>query len=444
MLAMAGFALLLLALSGLPGPVAAQAVSGNILVVVADDFGVDLASFYPATDRFATTPPAPPIPNLAALASRGVVFRRAWASPLCSPTRAGILTGRYGFRTGIGRAKPSTLPELQLSETTLPELFQAAAPAYYLAHLGKWHLSRSLDSPNRHGWTHYAGPPPAAGRINYFSWTKVVDGTAAPSTTYAPSDTVDDAVAAIAEAARQGRPYLAWVAFNAVHKPFHKPPNELHGRDSLVPRDATDRELFEAMVEALDTEIGRLLRAVDLQTTTVIFVGDNGTAGEAVAPPYSPVKDKGTVYHAGVHVPLVVAGQGVRRPGRLVKALVNTVDLFPTILELAGIDPAAALPPGVRTDGVSLAPYLRNEKHPSPRAWAFAELFTEAFDGDWERTIRNHQFVLIERYDGSREFYNLALDPLQNDDLLRRPLTTSEQRALATLDGQLDRLIASR
>ena len=107
----------------LSGGSAAQAAGQNILLLVADDFGVDVASFYPKGPRRETTPPAPPMPNLQALARQGVLFTRAWASPWCSPTRAEMLTGRYGFRTGIGRANSSDLPPLSTSEITLPEVF---------------------------------------------------------------------------------------------------------------------------------------------------------------------------------------------------------------------------------------------------------------------------------------------------------------------------------
>jgi arylsulfatase A-like enzyme len=198
------------------------------------------------------------------------------------------------------------------------------------------------------------------------------------------------------------------------------------------------------MVEALDTEIGRLLQAVDLATTTVIFVGDNGTASAVVAAPYDPLKAKGEVYQAGVQVPLLIAGQAVRQPGRAIAALVQTTDLFPTILQLAGIEPAHPLLAGVKTDGISLMPYLQNRPHPAPRRWLYAERFQFQFDGDWHRSIRNSQFALIERHDGSRELYNLQLDPLQLDDLITRSLAPEERRALTWLDSQLDAIVASR
>ena len=212
---------------------------------------------------------------------------------------------------------------------------------------------------------------------SYFSWTKHVNAAVTTSTTYATTDQVNEALGVIEQARAQGSPYFVEVAFSAPHDPFHKPPNHLHSRDALPPylSGMDTRPYFEAMAEALDTEIGRLLHGVDLATTTVIFVGDNGTTSSVVAPPYPAGKSKSTVYQGGVRVPLLVAGAGVVNPGRLVPALANTVDLYPTILELAGIDPAAVVPAGTKLDGVSLLPYVRNVAHPGPRRWAYAERF---------------------------------------------------------------------
>jgi arylsulfatase B len=416
------------------------------LLLIADDFGVDVATFYPTSIRRPTKPPSPPMPNLQALANQGILFSRVWADPWCSPTRATILTGRYGFRTGIGRANTSNLPPLPLAEFTLPEAFRARpAAGYVLANLGKWHLSSGALDPNLHGWPHYAGGHPDLGHLpSYFSWPKTVDGVTTTSTVYATTDTVDETLRVIAEASRLRRPYFAWVGFNAPHDPYHAPPPSLHSKGDLPPLGASNRTYFEAMVEALDTEIGRLLRAVDMATTTVIFLGDNGTNGPVVAAPYPTRKAKGTLYQGGVQVPLLIAGAGVAAPRRMVAALVNTVDLFPTILQLGGIEPAEVLPAGTRTDGVSLVPYIRDEAHPSPRTWAFAEQFTTAFDVAWERTVRNGRYSLIERADRSREFYDLNADALQARNLLDGPLTSAQGSNLTALDRRLDRLLASR
>lgn len=430
--------LLLLYLSGAP----AQAAGSNILLLIADDFGLDVASFYPVGPRRQTTPPPPPMPHLVALAQRGVIFTRVWASPWCSPTRAQILTGRHNFRTGIGRPNTSDLPPLSTGEVILPELFTAVLGHTYLtANLGKWHLSSGASDPNDHGWQHYAGGHPDLGRLpSYFTWPKTIDGVTSTSTTYATTDTVDETLAAIARARAEGKRFLAWTAFNAPHDPYHTPPAALHPTTPLPPTGATNRARFAAMVEALDTEIGRLLGAISLADTTVIFTGDNGTAGSVIAAPYSPAKAKGTMYEGGVRVPLLVAGAAVASPNRKVAALVSAVDLFPTILALAGIGPARV----PRNDGVSLMPYLKAQAHPSPRTWLYGEQFVRSFDTAWQRAARDSRYKLIERQDGSREFYDLGTDALETRNLLESPLTSGQRSALDRLDREIDALLATR
>ena len=451
---LAGAAPLALALLLTAGEARAQTPARNILLIIADDFGVDAARFYPTTaDRRATTPPAPPTPNLTALASKGVLFRRAWTTPWCSPTRASLLTGRYPFRTGVGAPIPTPTtpgvtqdPELALDEFSLPEAFRAARPGrYLLAHIGKWHVSIGEDDPNLQGWSYFAGPRPDLAKLDsFYRWPKTVNGVTTTSTTYATTDQVNEAVRKIGEARAQARPYLIWLAFSAPHSPYQKPPNGLHSRDSLPATGAPRRAYYDAMVEAMDTEIGRLLRSVDLATTTVIFVGDNGTPAEVTASPYDPRHAKGTPYEGGVRVPLLVAGAGVTAPGRIVERIVNGVDLYPTILELAGIDPAAAVPSGTRIDGVSILPYLQNQVGTPLRTFVYAEEFPDhRFDRLFERAIANCCYKLIEREVGSREFYDLRADPYETRNLLGTALTTAQRSNLNTLDSRLVALIAT-
>jgi arylsulfatase A-like enzyme len=428
----------------------ADAAPRNILLLIGDDLGIDAAEFYPTTVRRVTDPPAPPMPNMRRLAQAGVLFRDAWANPLCAPTRATLFTGRYSFRTGVGANthEDPELPTLRRTEFLLPEAFQARpALGYVLAHVGKWHVSHGDTDPNLHGWPYFAGGDPwRPGNPSYFSWTKHINDATAASTTYVTTDQVNEALGVIRRARTQGRPYFLQLALYAPHSPFHKPPNHLHSRDALprYVKGMDPRPYFEAMAEALDTEIGRLLDGVDLATTTVIFVGDNGTTGSVIESPYPSSKDKGTMYQGGVRVPLLVAGAGVVDPGRLVPALANTVDLYPTILELAGIDPAAVVPAGTKLDGVSLLPYIRKVAHPSPRRWAYAERFRPVYNQGYQRAIRNARYKLIERASGSRAFYDLAADPLETTNLLGRTLTEAQRASLASLDRQLDALLATR
>jgi arylsulfatase A-like enzyme len=342
-----------------------------------------------------------------------------------------------------------------VDEFSLPEAFAATERGrhYGTALIGKWHLSMEPEDPNRHGWPYYAGADPTtdAGAIHdFFNWPKVVNGVVRTSKTYATTDVVDEAIGRIGEAESQGRPYFLWVAFNAAHSPYHKPPNHLHTRDALPATGASKREYYEAMVESIDTEVGRLLEVVDLSETTVIFLGDNGTPGGIIASPHDPEHAKLRVYEDGIRVPLLIAGAGVVEPGRTVDGLAQTVDLYPTILELAGIDLLPAIPPQTRIDGVSLMPYILNTMESvSVRRFAYSEQFRGGnYRNKFERTIRSERFKLIERAPDlgkpERELFNLQTDPLERTNLLERELGPAEQHSLEELDQAMSALLSTR
>jgi arylsulfatase A-like enzyme len=168
----------------------ASAQQNNVLLIIGDDFGLDVASFYPVSSgRPATTSSLPPMPNLTALANKGVLFSDAWAQMECSPTRATIVTGRHAFRTGVGAwigpGRPA--PELPLSEFIIPEAVTAArGTSTYLAHDGKWHLTLpSLRDPNYYGWPNFAGPYVGGALSVYMPYSKVVNGVRRQSNVYA-------------------------------------------------------------------------------------------------------------------------------------------------------------------------------------------------------------------------------------------------------------------
>jgi len=351
---------------------------GNVLILVADDLGQDQLGLYGWTD-------AAPTPNLAALAAGGVLFWNAWALPTCSPTRATLQTGRHAFRTGIGAVIPAHGggPGLPLDEVTLPELLDlGTGGAYAHAAIGKWHLGTSRVggdlAPNQAGYAHFAGS--LEGQIErYDHWRRVEDGVAAHTSRYATSVCVDDALAWIHA---QSRPWLCVVSFQAPHAPFHRPPAGLHTqalpaadpRENCGDAGGDPRPFVRAAVQALDTEIGRLLVGLPsgaLARTTVFFLGDNGSES-CIARPPTTNRAKGTLYESGLRVPFLAAGRGVTARGTST-ALVGVVDLFATVAELAGIDLAATLP-GHVLDSVSLVPCLA-DRRARVRTWLHAEAF---------------------------------------------------------------------
>ena len=289
--------------------ISANAAPQNILLIIADDYGIDSSSLY-NTNAAASQPPTP---NINALAQSGVLFRNAYVNPVCSPTRSCLITGRYGFRTGIGDVIASaSSPTLSASELTLPDAFAAnASLGYQLASFGKWHLANGINTPGTiGGWPHFAGSLQGA-ITSYTNWTKTVNGVStAGYTNYATTDLVNDASAWIQ--ARGTNNWFAWIAFNAPHTPLHLPPTNLCPHYATLSGTSIDistnpRKYFEAMVEALDTEIGRLLESVNRTNTHIIFLGDNGTQS-VVQPPFPSNRGKNTLYEGGTHVPFIIVG----------------------------------------------------------------------------------------------------------------------------------------
>ena len=425
-----------------------QASSGtnNVLLVIADDLGVDSSVCYTVGKNLGKAP------NIEALCSRGVVFDNAWAMPTCSPSRATLLTGRYGFRTGVGAQITGPMSAaLNLTEQTLPRALEMGAPgARASAAVGKWHLSTGANGGDKHpnlaGFSRYIGY--LGGTLpDYFSWPRTVDGVTATSTEYATTVAVNDARDWLSA---QTSPWFLWLAFNAPHSPYHLPPVDLHSYDTLPssPIPAKPTEYYKASIEAMDTELGRLFGGLGkdaLDHTWIIYVGDNGTAGQVVEAPSTSDHAKDTLYEGGVHVPLIIAGPGVVQGGRRVSALVNTVDVFSTILELSGVETAKAVPAGVTIDSVSLTPYLTDPAQASLRKWAFSEKFggTTMTDSNG-KTIRDEAFKLLRLDSGKTEVYDLRVDPLETKDLVAAgPLTAEAQQHMQDLEGYLDKLLAS-
>jgi arylsulfatase A-like enzyme len=403
----------------------------NTLLIVGDDMGVDTVGIY----KEGTSPA--PTPNIDKLASEGVLFRNAYACPSCSPTRATMMTGRYGFRNGVGRAGQA----MPLSETTLPEILNQVKYAHAL--IGKWHLGGNRVAnthPNQTGWGHFAGHLGGffSSTETYYNWRRVVNGTAATSTVYATTQNVDDALSWI-KAQKTG--WVCSLNFNAPHTPFHAPPSGLHTYNlagKRLPRDRLD--FFKAMIQAMDTEIGRLLASIDSATmakTNVIFIGDNGTGGQVSESPFPRAHAKMTLYEGGWNVPLIIKGPAVKTPGREVTALVHTVDLFHTIAEFSGLDANKAVPSTTELDGISLVPYLTNPSQAPLRNFVYSETISNTTHN---KAIRNDKYKLIDRQSGSDELYDLSTDAFEAKNLLSGTLTAEQKENYDRLLAEITRL----
>jgi arylsulfatase B len=406
----------------------AHAAPKNILLLIADDYGVDSSSLYNSTNNGATLPPTP---NLAALASNGVLFTKAYANPVCSPTRACLLTGQFGFRTGVGDVIDFG-PSLGTNLFSLPRMFATnSALGYHVSQFGKWHLAAGPNSPrNTGGWTNFSGSLLGA-VANYTNWTKVINGAQTFNyTNYATLDITQDATNWIG--ARGTNPWFAWVAFNAPHTPLHLPPTNLCPHYANLSGTVGDiaahpENYFAAMVEAEDTAIGKILSWVNLTNTHVIFLGDNGTANSVIQPPFTNTRAKDTLYEGGTHVPFIIAGPAVFAPNRTNATPANMVDVYSTILEMAGINAAATIPTNNPIDGQSLLAVLRTNNLTLPR-YAYSELFgtNNLAVNNGGRTLRDSRWKLIDFTSKADEFYDLAIDPYEKTNLLATAMDATQ------------------
>jgi arylsulfatase A-like enzyme len=413
---------------------------GNVLVILADDLGVDKIGRYGVTDAG-----IPPTPNLDRLMDDGVRFERAYTSPSCSPTRAILNTGRQPFQHGVGFALAIDAEyPLSYEETTIPEALSAATDgAYANAWVGKWHLGSErldyADHPNLSGWDYFAGlllgmkdTHSFDGRgMGYYDWERVENGAPERSSTYMTTHMVDDTLAQI-EALPE--PWVIVFAPFAPHAPYHWPPPELRS-GVLVGATTVDRQ-YNATVETLDTEIGRLLDTIDpavSANTTVLFMGDNGTPVDAVEDPFYEDRSKETVYEGGVHVPLIVAGPLVDSPGSASDALVHMADILPTVLDLAGQphDDAAL----TELYGRSLVPWIADPERGGGREFVYAEMFRVPGPPPhhtYLRMIRDARWKLHQDITGPDRLYDMEGVLLEGEDLLADGLLTEEQEAAYT------------
>lgn len=423
-------------------PVSAAA-RDNFLVISIDDVGVDKVGIYSDDVVYghpgeganpATTP------TIDGLAAEGVLFRNAYTNPSCAPTRAATLSGRHGFRTGIGTPESAVLP---ISETLLPELL---AGTHLNAAVGKWHLgpNADLDHPNDSGFTDFVGSL-GGGLPSYTSWNKVTNGSRQTDyATYATTDNVDEAISLVAGFGAS--PWFLWLAFNASHTPFHAPtPSTLHSETLSGNPNATPIPHYAAALEAADTELGRLLGAIPsdvLEDTTIILFGDNGTPNQVVEAPFLVGRAKGSVYEGGINIPFIVKSPHVpvAHRGSESLGLVQTVDIFATLADIVSLSSPTAV------DSLSFLPLLQNPLGAGNRSFVYAEGFSPNGFGPYaseQRTAVDGRYKLIWRDGVYEEMFDLELDPFEGTNLLPGPLSPDEQVAFDALVAEMQRLHAA-
>ncbi len=419
----------------------------NTILIIADDLSPDYFGFY---ENHKDTVD---VPNLRKLVRKGVRFTNLMSNPVCSSTRATILTGRYSFRTRVGGIVGGIggSNQIDTSEISIPKLLKIHNAKIAKANIGKWHLKQAMPainlmSPLALGYDWFQGP--FIGQLPSFTnWTKYSNGISSTVTTYATTENVNDAVAWL-KTLNKDNPFFLWLAFNAPHEPLHLPPNTLHNYSTLTGTmgniNAQPKEYFKAMIQAMDHEMGRLFDSLQtlnkLDSTDIIFIGDNGNTMKT-AQIGDPEKAKGTIYQYGVVVPMIFAGPSVVNPNRVCTTLINTVDIFATIVENFGFDHwQTSIPLNKPTDSKSIQPIIKNVTD-NIRPWSFSEIFKLSTDDADGKAMRNSDYKLIHFDNGKEEFYHLALDPDEQDNLLTRSLTEIEKMNYIYLCNEMTKLV---
>jgi arylsulfatase A-like enzyme len=405
------------------GPIRA-AERPNVIVIVGDDMGYADVGFHGCKDV--------PTPNLDALAKGGVRFTNGYVSgPYCSPTRAGLLTGRYQTRFGH-EFNPNGAAGLPLTESTMADYFKAAG--YATGWVGKWHLGTGERHPLKRGFDSAFGF--LGGAHAYFPGKgkggTVLRGTEdAKETEYLTDAFGREAVAFVEK--HKAKPFLLYLAFNAVHTPMHATDERLKKFADI--KDNT-RRTYAAMMWALDEAIGKVrakLAAEKLdRDTLIVFFSDNGgptmpgttTNGSVNAPLRG---SKRTTLEGGIRVPFVLHWPAQVPAGKVYDAPVIQLDVLPTALAAAGAGPK----PGNRFDGANLLPFLTGTAKGAPHEalfWRFGAQFAVR-KGDWK----------LVKYDAAAEggkgtspvrLYHLADDIGEKTDLsAKEPAKVKELQA---------------
>lgn len=402
----------------------------NILLIIADDLGVD------AVPRYSFGEQKPHMPTLERLMDDGIRFSNVWTNPVCSPTRAAILTGKFGYRTGVLNAEDAG--RIDSNEQTIHRsLNELSDTPYQTSIIGKWHLSarNSPNVPQEMGIGYYAGLY-TGGVESYYDWSLNINGTSTNQTSYITTALTDLAIEWINA---QGSPWFCWLAYNAPHSPFHLPPSNLHSQGDLPNNEssieANPRPYYLAMVESLDHEMDRLLSSLSsttLENTLIVFLGDNGSPGQVVQSPFSNGKAKGSLYQGGVHVPMVVSGVGVSRKGAIEESLITNVDLYNTFLEIAGEEPHDQL------DSKSFYALLQNA-NAGQRRYNYTEVLSSRPNRSGY-TIGNQQYKLMVFDNGSQALYKYDVDPDQTTNLLENTLDAEASEAYQSLVLEANRI----
>jgi arylsulfatase A-like enzyme len=416
----------------------------NIVYIVADDLGWKDVGFHGSDIR---------TPNLDALARGGARLEQFYAQPMCTPTRAALMTGRYPFRYGLQTAVILSAHTygLALDEWLLPQALKEAG--YQTAIVGKWHLGHADPKywPRQRGFDHQYGP--MIGEIDYFTheqhgvldWYR--DNKPVREQGYSTTLLGNDAVSLI-EKHDPSRPLFLYLAFNAPHTPYQAPQADQERYAHIAD---PSRRAYAAMVSALDAQVGRVVAALDARgmrnNTLIVFQSDNGGthnpmfAGEGdmskikIPVDNGPYRDgKGSLYEGGTRVAAFANWPGHIAPGSTVDALIHVVDMYPTLARVAGASTARTKP----LDGVDVWPTISQGK-PSPRTeivYNVEALRAGIRQGNWKLIWRAPLPEGIELYDLAKDPYEKSNVAAQHPEVVAKlrqranELAATQQKSL--------------
>ena len=389
----------------------------NIVFILADDLGYADVACYGRPDLRT--------PNVDRLAARGVRFLQAYAnSAVCTATRVGLITGRYQYRLRVGLEEPlagNADVGLEPSHPTLPSLLRKAG--YGTTLVGKWHLGTLPKfGPLQSGYDHFYGF--RGGALDYYShanpagkddlWDQDVPVQQAGYLTELLGSRAVDVVNGYA---RSHQPFMLSLHLNAPHWPWEAPGDEAESerlrtqRGGLFDLEGGSQRTYQRMIEAMDLQIGRVLRALHarglIDNTIVIFTSDNG--GERFADTWPFTGKKTELLEGGLRIPAVISWPARIPRGRTTDQVAISMDWVPTLLAAAGTAPDPAYP----SDGVNLLSVLTRHAPPIPR-----KLYWR-YKGNAQRAMRDGDLKFLKIRDNTFLF-DVVADPLERANLKHR------------------------
>ena len=397
----------------------------NIVLVVADDLGFADVGFHGSDIR---------TPTLDRLATEGVRLEQFYVAPMCSPTRAGLMTGRYPLRYGLMRAVIPPHRDFGLSpaETTLAEAL-AAAGYKHRAMIGKWHLGHRRHEwlPTQQGFTHFVGC--YGGAIDYFTQTRGPerdwhrDNQPLESKGYA-TDLIGDAAVAFTEGVPRGEPFFLYVAFTAPHQPLQALPQEM----AKYPRRQGNHKAYAAMVDRMDQNLARIVQQIEqrgeLDQTFILFLSDNGGI-RGIAENGAQRGGKLTPYQGGIRVPAVAHWPtGGVTGGAAIDEPISYIDVLPTLIDSAGWRGTLPQP----LDGVSVLAAMQGGRLKRRCLFTYQDHNRKMVEelaancGQWKLVLRRGAPDAPNRRT-SVELYDLKSDPSEFVNLATRQPRITKQ-----------------